>query len=63
MNKIISLVEAGHLPDIMSFPNGRLKGKPIYNNILYYDDNLNFLSSSNKDSDLFEHYTPNLMLH
>jgi serine/threonine protein kinase len=58
MNKIISLVEAGHLPDIMSFPNGRLKGKPIYNNILYYDDNLNFLSSINKDSDLFEHYTP-----
>ena len=58
INKIISLVEAGHLPDIMSFPNGRLKGKPIYNNILYYDENINFLSSINKDSDLFELYTP-----
>jgi len=58
MYRIVSLVEAGHLPDIMSFPNGRLKGRPIYNNILYYDDNTNFLSSINKDSDLFEQYTP-----
>jgi hypothetical protein len=58
INKILSIVEAGHLPDIMSFPNERLTGKPTYNNILYYDDNINFLSSINKDSDLFEQYTP-----
>ena len=58
MNRIISLVEGGHLPDIMSFPNGKLQRNSIYNNILYYDDNVNFLSSINKDSDTFEHYTP-----
>ena len=58
INRIISLVEGGHLPDIMSFPNGKFKRNPIYNNILYYDDNVNFLSSINKDSDTFEHYTP-----
>ena len=58
MDRIISLVEAGHLPDIMSFPNGGLNKKKIYNNILYYDENTNFLSSINKDSDTFEYYTP-----
>lgn len=58
INRIVSLVEAGHLPDIMSFPNGKLQEKHIYNNILYYDENVNFISSINKDSDLFEQYTP-----
>ena len=58
VNRIVSF--AGHLPDIMNFPNGSTNGngEQVYNNIIYYDENLVHLNSVNKDSDLFERRTP-----
>ena len=53
--KILSFVKGGHLPDIMNFPNGG----NTFNNIIYYDENVNQYSKSvNKDSDYFERMTP-----
>ena len=55
----MNIVEEGHLPDIMNFPNGSIDSNQIkkFNNILYYDENLNFINSINKDSDYFEKNT------
>ena len=58
VNKILSLVEGGHLPDIMNFSNGSANGKTRFNNIIYYDENIDHLKSINKDSDYFERATP-----
>jgi len=57
-DKILTLVEGGHLPDIMNFPNGSENKTEIFNNIIYYDENINYLSEINKDSDYFERITP-----
>ena len=58
IDKILSFVETGHLPDIMNFSNGSMEKDPVYNNIIYYDENHNYLKYINKDSDLFERNTP-----
>ena len=56
--KILNLVEGGHLPDLMNFPNGSTNEQQIFNNIIYYDENIDYLSSINDDSDYFERLTP-----
>ena len=58
VNKILSFAQGEHLPDIMNFPNGKIEGEEIYNNIIYYDENIEFSKSINKDSDYFERCTP-----
>ena len=55
--KILTLVEDGHLPDLMNFANGSLNEKKVYNNIIYYDENIDYLSDIIDDSDLFERET------
>ena len=59
INKIMNIVEEGYLPDIMNFPNGSIDSEQIhkYNNILYYDENIDFINSIHKDSDIFEKCT------
>ena len=58
VDRILSFVQEGHLPDIMNFANGSTTSEQKYNNIIYYDENIDFLSSINKDSDYFERNTP-----
>ena len=57
MNKIMDIVEGGYLVDIMTFPNGCIDSAKTYNNIIYYDENIKFIKSINKDSDFFEKQT------
>ena len=54
----LSLVECKILPDIMSFSNENINGKKLFNNIIYYDENLKYLQSINQDIYLFERITP-----
>ena len=58
IKKIVSFAQGENLPDIMNFPNGKIEGEEIYNNIIYYDENTDHTSSINKDSDFFERNTP-----
>ena len=58
LDKILSLVEGEHLPDIMNFSNGSANGKTLFNNIIYYDENIDHIKSINLDSDIFERVTP-----
>ena len=58
IDTILKLVNQDHLPNVMNFSNGMAAGQKIFNNIIYYDENINFLNSINKDSDLFERATP-----
>ena len=58
LQKILSLVEGEHLPDIMNFSNGSANGKTLFNNIIYYDENIDHIKSINLDSDIFERATP-----
>ena len=55
--KILTLVEDGHLPDLMNFANGSLNEKKVYNNIIYYDENIDYLSDIIEDCDYFERVT------
>ena len=55
--KILTLVEDGHLPDLMNFANGSLNEKNVYNNIIYYDENIDYLSEIIEDCDYFERVT------
>ena len=58
INKILTFVDGEHLPSVMNFSNGMASGQKIFNNIIYYDENINYLNSINKDSDIFERATP-----
>ena len=58
LNRILSLAGDGHLPDIMNFSNGNINGKKLFNNIIYYDENINNFKSINQDINLFERITP-----
>ena len=58
VEKILTLVEGEHLPDIMNFSNGSANGKKLFNNIIYYDENVDHIKSLNLDSDIFERATP-----
>ena len=56
--KILNLIEGDHLPNIMDFPNEIGGQEQRYNNIIYYDDNIEYMGSINEDSDYFENNTP-----
>jgi len=56
-NKLMDIIEAGYLPDIMNFSNGLIESKKIYNNIIYYDENVKFIKSIIKDCEYFEQKT------
>ena len=59
--QIMNLVKGGHFPDIMSVPNGCInesEKEEVFNNIIYYDENIEFKKSVHKDSDYFERNTP-----
>ena len=45
INKVMDIIEGGHLPNIMDFPNGCINSEKEmkFNNIIYYDDNIRFL--------------------
>ena len=58
INKILTFVNGDHLPNVMNFANGMANGQKIFNNIIYYDENINYIKSINKDSDIFERATP-----
>ena len=59
MEKILGFVEEGNLPDIMSFSNASVNKEEKFNNIIYYDTNIeNHKGDIHKDSDLFERETP-----
>jgi len=49
----MDIVEGGYLVDIMAFPNGCFDSTKAYNNIIYYDENIQFIKSTNKESDFF----------
>ena len=59
-NQIMTLVKGGTFPDIMSVPNGCINDieEEVFNNIIYYDENLDYKSEVHKDSDYFERITP-----
>ena len=57
-DKILTFVKGGHLPDIMNFANGNINEEQKFNNIIYYDENTEYLHSINFESDLFERNTP-----
>jgi hypothetical protein len=46
-----------NLTDIMDFSNGQINNEEKFNNILYYDENLEFMDRIIKDADLFEEKT------
>ena len=52
------LVKGGNFPDIMNFSNASANNDNKFNNIIYYDANINYLSYINQDSDYFERATP-----
>ena len=59
VEKILGLVEEGNLPDIMSFPNASVNKEEKFNNIIYYDSNIEkHKNEIHTDSDLFERETP-----
>ena len=58
VDKVLGFAKGNHFPDLMNFPNGSADGELKFNNIIYYDENINFKKSIYKDSDLFEMYTP-----
>ena len=58
MYNILNIVEGGHLPDVMNFPNRMTNELQIFNNIIYYDENTDYMNDIKKDSDYFERVTP-----
>ena len=59
VEKIKNIIEQNKLPDIMNIPNAitDLDEMPKFNNIIYYDENINFINSVHRDSDYFEKIT------
>ena len=57
VDKIVDIAKLNHFPDVMNFPNGSTDGELKYNNIIYYDENIEFKKSVYKDSDEFERNT------
>ena len=55
--KILAFVQEGNLPDIMNFSNGSINGTQKFNNIIYYDENINYSANIYQDSDFFESNT------
>ena len=59
IQKILSIVEDGNLPDIMNFSNAIVNEEDKFNNIIYYDSNAEkYKKEIHTDSDVFERVTP-----
>ena len=58
VKKIISFAQGENLPDIMNLPEGKISGEEMYNNIIYYDENIDHSKSIIKDANFFERNTP-----
>ena len=58
MENIMNIIEGEHFPDIMNIPNGVIDSKKNekikFNNLIYYDENIDYINYVNKDSDYFE---------
>jgi len=54
---MFKVANGGKFPDIMNIPNGSADSEEKFNNIIYYDENINFIKSINTDSDSFERHT------
>ena len=55
VKKLNSISQGENFPDTMNFQN-EIKEK--YNNIIFYDERIEYIHSINKDSDYFEKHTP-----
>ena len=58
IKKINNFIKGENIPDIMTFPNASVDEDNKFNNIIYYDTNINHLKDINQDSDFFERFTP-----
>ena len=54
---MVKIAKGGNFPDIMNIPNGSTNLEKKYNNIIYYDENTNYIKNINTDSDSFERHT------
>ena len=58
VEKIVNIVSVDNLPDLMNFCKGDLSKGTKFNNIVYYDENIdNYEDEINADADLFEDNT------
>ena len=61
--KIVNIVTVDNLPDLMNFKKGDLNENTKFNNIIYYDENIdNYEDEINADGDLFEANTSGTFL-
>ena len=58
IGKINGIAKGNHFPDVMNFSNASITGENKYNNIIYYDENIDFKKKIFNDSDKFERKTP-----
>ena len=58
IDKINGFAKGNHFPDVMNFPNASITGENKFNNIIYYDENIDFKKKVYNDSDRFERNTP-----
>ena len=56
LEKVLNFLEGENFPDIMQFIKEN-DNKMKYNNIIYYDENIDFMSSVNQDCNYFEKNT------
>ena len=54
---MVKIANGGKFPDIMNIPNGSADSEEKFNNIIYYDENTDFIKNINTDSDSFERHT------
>ena len=54
---MVKIANGGKFPDIMNIPNGSADSEEKFNNIIYYDENTDFIKKINTDSDSFERHT------
>ena len=54
---MVKIAKGGNFPDIMNIPNGSTNSEGKFNNIIYYDENKEYIKSINTDSDSFERHT------
>ena len=59
LNKIMNIIEGEIIPSIIDFSNSNnnLNEAPKFNNVLYYDENLDFIEEIYKYCYIFEKYT------
>jgi hypothetical protein len=54
---MVKIANGGKFPDIMNIPNGSADSEEKFNNIIYYDENTDYIKNINTDSDSFERHT------